>query len=226
MEIQIGRDAASSRLMLTINGKKEKAGPSNVPATVSPEHCLIVVSNDYTIKLKNSDINNYTYVNGQAVEVKTISKGDRIELGCDHYLLEWDTLEKHLPPIADIHPLKDVWEHYEQQNIDLQIDERRFNTLRSITGLITMIAIVLSIATGGRSKWYFVLYGLAITASLIFFIKAYRDAAKIPQQRKELTKKFQREYTCPHCGHFLGSQPYEILTQNSCCPYCKAKFIH
>jgi pSer/pThr/pTyr-binding forkhead associated (FHA) protein/DNA-directed RNA polymerase subunit RPC12/RpoP len=225
MKIQIGRDLVTSKLRLTLDDKSVLTEKSDVPPSVSREHCQIEME-DNIIRLRNLDINNYTYVNGQAVEAKVIQSTDKIELGSSHYLLNWEEVEKLLPPVADIRPLKEVWEEYEQRNIDLQIDERRFNTLRSITGLITMIAIALSIATGGRSPWYLVLYGVAITASLIFFVKAYRDAAKIPQQRQELTKKFQREYVCPQCGHFMGNQSYDILAQNTNCPYCKTQFIH
>lgn len=225
MKIQIGRDLSTSKLRLTNGEKSVLTDRADVPLTVSPEHCEIDVE-DNCIKLRNLDINNYTYVNGQAVEAKTIQKTDKVELGTDRYPFDWKSLDGILPPMADIRPLRNVWDSYEQQNIDLQIDERRFNTLRSITGLITMVAIALSIATGGRSPWYLLLYGVAITASLIFFVKAYRDAAKIPQKRQELTKKFQHDYVCPHCGRFLGNQSYDILTQNTCCPYCKTKFIH
>ena len=225
MKIQIGRDIVTSKLRLTLDDKSILTEKADVPASVSREHCQIEMEGD-VIKLRNLDINNYTYVNGQAIEVKTIQKSDQIALGIDRYPFDWNCFESLLPPEADIRPLKAVWDSYEQQNIDLQIDERKFNTLRSITGLITMIAIALSIATGGRSPWYLVLYGVAITASLIFFVKAYRDAAKIPQKRQELTKKFQHDYTCPHCGRFLGNQSYDILSQNTCCPYCKTKFIH
>ena len=225
MKIQIGRDLSTSKLRLTNGEKSVLTDRADVPSTVSPEHCEIDVE-DNCIKLRTLDINNYTYVNGQAVEAKTIQKTDKVELGSDHYPFDWKSLDGVLPPMADIRPLRNVWESYEQQNIGLQIDERRFNTLRSITGLITMVAIALSIATGGRSPWYLLLYGVAITASLVFFVKAYRDAAKIPQKRQELTKKFQHDYVCPHCGRFLGNQSYDILTQNACCPYCKTKFIH
>ena len=133
-----------------------------------------------------------------------------------------------LPVCTNPNPvsLKTIWEEYESQNISLQIAERRFNTLRSMTGLITMAAIALSVTTGERNKWYIILYGLAIVFSLIFFVKSFIDSSKIPQKRQELGRNFQRNYTCPHCGHFLGNQSYDILVQNDHCSYCKTKFIH
>ena len=224
MEIIIGRDAATSRLKLTLNSEDTLSGASgSVPATVGEKHCLITFTGDQ-IQIRNLDINNYTYVNGQMVESKTISKDDKIELGTDRYVLDWKDILAVAP--SDIRHLKQVWEDFEEQNMALQIKERKFNTLRSVTGLITMTAIVLSITTGGRSMWFVVLYAIAIIVSVLFFIKAYKDASSIPQKRQEVAKKFQRDYICPHCGHFLGNQPYEILAQNDRCSYCRKQFIH
>lgn len=222
--IIIGRDAKTGQLLLSGVGKSGTYG-NNVPQDISEQHCRIDF-NQGNIRLKNLDINNDTFVNGQAIESKTISRKDTIALGASRFPLSWEAIDAIVPPEADIHPLQEVWNEYERQNVKLQIDERRFNTLRSATGLITMVAIALSIATGGRSVWYMALYALAIIASIIFFIKAYRDSSKIPQIRQELNHQFQRDYVCPHCGRFLGNQSYHILAQNTQCPYCRVKFIH
>ena len=222
--IIIGRDVKTGQLLLSGAGKSGTYGNS-VPQDISEQHCRLDFK-DGIIRLKNLDINNDTYVNGQAVESKTITRSDKIELGTSHYPLSWEAVDAIIPPEADIRPLQDVWNEYERQNVKLQIDERKFNTLRSATGLITMVAIALSIATGGKSVWYMVLYALAIIASVVFFIKAYRDSSKIPQKRQELNHQFQHDYVCPHCGRFLGNQSYHILAQNTQCPYCRVKFIH
>lgn len=222
--IIIGRDANTSQLLLNGVGKSGTYG-HNVPQDISEQH-LRLDFKDGTIRLKNLDINNDTYVNGQAVESKAITRNDQIALGNSRFPLSWEAIDAIVPPEADIRPLQEVWDEYERQNVKLQIDERRFNTLRSATGLITMVAIALSIATGGRSAWYIVLYAVAIVASVVFFIKAYRDSSKIPQKRQTLSHQFQHDYACPHCGRFLGNQPYHLLAQNSQCPYCRVKFIH
>lgn len=225
MEIIIGRDITTGKLKLNADGRSVLYGMERLPEFVLPEHLKLTVEGE-TIKLKNLDINAYTYVNGLAVESKTVNRQQKIELGKSRYLFDWRALDEIIPPEADIHPLQSVWEEYEDQNLALQIAERKFNTLRSITGLITMAAIALSIATGGKSQWYILLYGIAIVASLAFFVKAYIDSSKMPQKRQELSRQFQRDYTCPHCGRFLGNQSYDLLVQIDHCPYCKAKFIH
>ena len=225
MEILIGRDEKSARMKLTAEGRSVLYGTDRLPDSVLAEHIKLTIDND-TIRLKNLNINAYTYVNGQAVEHKTISKQSIIEIGSARIPFDWRALDEFIPAEVDIHPLQAIWNKFENENIALQIAERKFNTLRSTTGIITMAAIALSIATGGKSHWYFLLYGIAIVVSVVFFIKAYRDSTKMPQKRQELNRAFQRDYVCPHCGHFMGNQSYEILTQNSHCQYCKAKFIH
>ena len=225
MEILIGRDKDTGKMKLRAKGKTVLYGTKRLPETVLEEHIKLTVEDD-TIRLENLNLNAYTYVNGQAVEKKTITRQQAIELGSNRYPFDWHALDELIPPETDIRPLKAIWDEYEHQNISLQIAERRFNTLRSMTGLITMAAIALSFATGGRGRWYIILYGIAIAVSLIFFIKSFIDSSKIPQKRQELGRNFQRNYTCPHCGHFLGNQSYDILAQNDHCPYCKTKFIH
>lgn len=225
MEILIGRDDKTGRMKLTAEGRSVLLGTQRLPESVLAEHLRLTVEDD-TIRLKNLNINAYTYVNGQAVESKTITKQHTIEIGKDHIPFDWRALDEFITPEADIRPLETVWNNFESKNISLQIAERKFNTLRSTTGLITMVAIALSIATGGKSHWYILLYGVAIVVSVIFFVKSYLDSSKVPQKRQEMNRAFQREYVCPHCGHFLGNQSYDILVQNDHCPYCKAKFIH
>lgn len=222
MEIIIGRDTQTSKLSLTVDGKPQApVGSGALPDCVASQHCKLTINNGQ-MRLQNLDINNYTYINGQSIESKAVSMDDKIELGIDHHLLDWNLLKPYLP--LDIRHLRKIWEDYEAKNLKLQIKERKFNALRSATGLITMLAIALSIAGGGRNKWYLMLYAIAIIVSVAFFIKAYIDSSKLPQKRQELIKQFQRDYVCPHCGHFMGNQSYDILAQNGSCPYCKKTF--
>ncbi len=226
MTIIVGRDSENSRLSLFCEGKKYLYGThGSVPQSVSVSHCQIDFDGN-SIKVKNLDIANYTYVNKRAVETKTISRNDKLELGKDHYILEWKAIDEIVPPSADIRPLEKVWNEFDSHRIDQQIADRRFNSLRSATGLITMAAIALSMLTGRQSIWFVALYVFAILASVAFTVKAYRDASSVPQKLQQKSKEFQKEYVCPHCGHFLGNQSYDILAQNDRCPYCKANFIH
>lgn len=226
MIISIGRDTQTGKLVFSFDGKTYQCSQAgSAPASVSPMHCQLEIT-DNTIKVKNLDINNYTYINNKAIEVKTITRDDKIALGEDRFPLEWKWIDEVVPPVADIRPLEKVWNEYDEHRIDQQIADRRFNSLRSATGIITMGAIALGMLTGRQSPWFLLLYVVAILISLAFTIKAYKDASAIPQKNQQRNKQFQREYVCPHCGHFLGNQPYDILSQNDRCPYCKINFIH
>lgn len=223
MEVIIGRDTETSKLKISADGKDMLYGDADsVPSSVCSKHCCLTFSVK-GITLKNLDINNYTYVNGQAVEQKHVSLADTIELGPNRYCLDWALMQQLIP--VDIRPLAQIWEEYDKHRIDQQIADRRFNSLRSATGLITMAAIALSIMTGRQSLWFIALYAIAILISLAFTIKAWKDATAVPQRAQQLSRQFQHDYVCPRCAHFLGNQPYDLLIQNGHCPYCKAQFI-
>lgn len=225
MEITIGRDYETARLRIEAGGKVTRCGAvGSVPKSVSRQHCSIVMDADGKMRVKNLKAENETFVNGRSVESKTVRKGDRIELGEDRYAVDWKAIMSVMPVVADIRPLEKVWTDYQEQRLEQQIKERRFGTLRSATGLITMVAIALSMFTGKDSTLYLILYGAAILISLAFTVKAYRDSANAPRRMQELSDKFQRDYVCPKCGHFLGMQSYDVLKQNDGCPYCKAKY--
>lgn len=226
MMVLIGRDQGSSRLVMKVNGQPVwYSQKTDVPSSVSTNHCTIEQTGN-VIRLKSLDLDFDTFVNGQPVQSKTVSQSDKIELGADHYPLDWTAIHQVIPPVVNIHHLQKVWNDYDEHRMDQQIADRRFNSLRSATGIITMAAIALSMMLGRQSFWYIILYVFAILVSLVLTIKAYRDATAVPQKMQKLSKQFQKDYVCPHCHRFLGNQSYDLLEQNTCCPYCKTKFIH
>lgn len=221
--ITIGRDTNTAKLRMTVNGKSATiSGKDNVPMGVGREHVSISIEDDGRIVLKNLNIENDTYVNGTGIETKRIKEGDRIELGKEHYRLEWDVLKPFFPNYVDIRALKDVWNDYQEKLLQMKIKERRLNALRSATKLITMTAMALSIFTGKDNPLYLSLYIIAGVIAAALFIKTYRDSSKVPKMQQDLTNSLQKKYVCPSCGHFMGNQSYEVLSQGKACPYCKA----
>ena len=222
----IGRDQETRRLRVTNGTQSKLFGPEgSVPDYVSRQHARLTIDKNGEYVLENLKANNVTFVNGLCIETKRVTENYRIELGASHYRLEWSFLQQMLPTLIDIRPLEQVWNKYHETKMKYQIAERRFNALRSATGIITMTAILLSML-GGRGTVYYILYGLAIGITLIFTIKAWVSSSKVPKQNDELDKNFKREYVCPNprCQHFMGYQSYDILTQNSACPYCKGQY--
>ena len=190
---------------------------------VSRHHISLQPAGKGKWQLKNLNERNVTFVNGIAVESKMVSEADKIELGNSHYLFPWAALQEPKVETVDIRPLRHVWEEYDNQRMDNQIAERKFNAARSATGIITMLAIACSIILG-HGPIYLILYALAIGISVAFTIQAYQKSTEVPQQQRDLNKQFQQHYVCPKCGHFMGFQDYDILTQSDACPYCHTKY--
>lgn len=224
MEIIIGRDQQTRRLSIVKDGVTKHYGqPGSVPMDVSRHHLSLQPIDEGKWKIKNLNEQNVTFVNGIAIESKSISEKDKVELGNSHYLLNWDALNEPKEETVDIRPLKIIWKEYDEKKFDSQIAERKFNAARSATGIITMLAIACSIILG-HGPIYIILYALAIGISLAFTYLAYKKSTEVPKQQRELTKRFQQTYVCPKCGHFMGFQDYDILVQSDACPYCKTKY--
>lgn len=224
MEIIIGRDQQTRQLCINKDGNTKLFGqPGSVPMDVSRHHISLQPAGAGKWQIKNLNERNVTFVNGIAVESKTISESDKVELGNSHYLFQWSALSEPKVETIDIRPLKAIWKEYDEQKFDAQIAERKFNAARSATGIITMLAIACSIILG-HGPIYILLYAVAIGISVAFTYQAYIKSTEIPQQQRELTKHFQQRYVCPKCGHFMGFTDYDILIQNDACPYCKTKY--
>lgn len=224
MEIIIGRDQQTRQLCIIKEGTPKLFGqPGSVPMDVSRHHMSLQPVGAGKWQITNLNERNVTFVNGIAVENMTISESDKVELGNSHYLFQWGSLSEPKVETIDIRPLKKIWTEYDDQRLELQIAERKFNAARSATGIITMLAIACSFILG-HGPIYLLLYALAIIISLVFTYQAYQKSSEVPRQQKEMNKSFQRRYVCPKCGHFMGFQDYEILAQNDACPYCKTKY--
>ena len=230
IEIILGRDEATGKLRIKVGGKQRVEGAEkSVPKSVSREHVQISICDDSSIILKNLNIENDTFVNGTGVEQKKIKKGDRIELGSDLYHLEWSVIEPFIPLFVDLSPLQTIWENYMETKMGYQIKEKKFNVLKSLTGLATMSAFVIGAVDTGvnGASLRIILYGLAIAVSIFFAVKSWIDASKMPKKYQDLDKRFKRQYICPNskCKHYMGMVDYEILSQNKKCPHCGAIYI-
>jgi DNA-directed RNA polymerase subunit RPC12/RpoP len=229
LELTIGRDASTGQLRMS-NGKQSQLfGEKDcVPKSVSREHVKLCVTEKGEYILKNLNIENDTYVNGKCVEQKLIQRGDRILLGTDHWKLSWHKyLDPILPKFADIRPLEKIYQDYENKRLRMQIKERRFNTIRSATGILTLGAMALSINgfLGKETPIYGYLYIVAAIITALGFVWSYRLASKIPIENDKHLKETKKKYVCPECGKQFVLQDYDQLKQQGRCQYCKAIFI-
>ncbi|MBQ7422194.1 MAG: FHA domain-containing protein [Prevotella sp.] len=224
MDIIIGRNAQTRQLSVMKDGKTTLYGQAgSVPMDVSRQHMSLMAMGDGKWMLKNLNAQNVTFVNGVAAESKTVTEADKIELGNSRYQFPWKAIQEKKEESVDIRPLAKVWEEYNEEKLQLQIAERKFNAARSAVGVITMLAIACSFILG-HGPIYLALYAVAIGVSILFAIRAYNNSSEIPKKQEALKKQFQRRYTCPKCGHFMGWQDYDIIIQGDACPYCRTKY--
>ena len=121
MEIIIGRDQNTRQLSVVKDGNSKLYGqPNSVPMDVSRHHISLQPAGSGKWQIKNLNEQNVTFVNGIAVESKTISESDKIELGNSHYLFSWSALQEPKVETVDIRQLKRVWDEYNNANIEIR----------------------------------------------------------------------------------------------------------
>ena len=221
-KIIFGRDHQANQLWISFEGKASKFGDKNsVPTSVGKEHVSLTIDDDGELTLENLDIENDTYVNGIGIERKRIKKGDRIQLGKDRYPLKWDVIDPFIPQYVDIRPLKAVWDNYKECQKEIQIRQKNNGLLASVPMVFSMIGGLLSSVVPPEIRPYtMVLTGIAVVIMLVGLYRRFTDNSI--EERAKLDEDFQHEYVCPNCGHFMSNQSYHIISQGTCCPYCKA----
>lgn len=240
IQILIGREASSNRLQLTLEKKTQAFGPpGSVPQSVSRQHCTIAIDDtQHTMRITNcKEQKNVTFVNGMRIESCQVSTSDTVELGFQHYLLNWEMVmnfveqnRKKEPETADIRPLEAVWDNYKRQSDKLMMTEKITNVLKSGIPILTMGGIaagyLLSKENGSISSLMKIIYPIAILLAIIFFVKSLIDSRNIPKKREKLTKQMIQDYSCPNCHYYFGGQSYDVIKTNlDTCPRCKAKLI-
>ena len=224
MEIIVGRDQNTRQLSIVKDGKRKLYGlPNSVPMDVSRNHVSLQPLGNGKWQVKNLKEQNVTFVNGIAIESKTISESDKVELGSSHYLLSWDALSEPKVETVDIHALKRVWDEYNTANIKLKKRQKNIGLLASIPIGISMLGGLLSgIAPDYLKPYAYVFTVMAVIVMLYGFYRRFTDNSI--EEQEEIKKTFQRSYICPKCKHFMGFQDYDILAQGDACPYCKRKY--
>ena len=240
MDIIVGRESgvAQPRLSIKVGGTTKFIGnPGSVPKSVSRSHCRIEVDDSNNIKVSNVADQNTLYINGLEYKSKTVVKSDLIELGADKYILDLNAVLESLTAaptpasapkskapvtnVYDISPLKKVWDEYSDAKVKMQVRERKMNALSAIPGVLSMASMAMCCFVDGLKG---VCAIVAVVFALAFALLRFRSAGNVPLLQKQMEEKFQDDYVCPHCSHFLGNQRYELVLKNGVCPWCKSKF--
>jgi hypothetical protein len=232
MEIIIGRKAETNQLKITIGKQAKVCGTEqSVPNSVSRTHFSLTSVEGGGFTLKNLNPANETFVNGVSVESKHVTQQDKIELGAARYVFDWGLIAEVSPVLIDISPLRHVWDEYHREKMKIQVQQGRFNALKSLSGLLSMGAMAAMFFESNKEgssgiSMRMVLYGIGALFTLVVLVISFINASKIPQKQDEIDQRFRRRYVCPNpkCRHFMGNQPYDVLAQGNACPYCRAQY--
>ena len=224
MEIIIGRDQQTRQLCIIKDGNSRLYGQANsVPMDVSRHHISLVPAGNGKWKIKNLNEKNVTFINGIAVESKTISENDRIELGNSHYLFSWAALQEPKEETIDIRPLKVVWDNYQQNEIEIKDRQKNNGLWASVPLGFSMLGGLIAGVAPEIREIALLFTGLAF---LIFIYGLYRRSKdNSTVELKANQEEFEMKWVCPKCKHPLTCfRSYIILSQSDACPYCKTKY--
>ena len=224
MEIIIGRNQQTRQLCVVKDGVEKNYGQANsVPMDVSRHHISLQPAGNGKWQIKNLNERNVTFVNGIAVESKTISESDKIELGNSHYLFHWDVLQEPKVETVDIRPLERVWDWYDTTQLELKESDRRTQNYQKLGGILSTCGILFMFVDGFGTMRYF-LMGVSVLIAIFFFVRGFSSSSSLNLKLNDLSKDFRSKYKCPKCGHYMGNIPYDVLIQGDACPYCKRKY--
>lgn len=238
--INIGKDAGSSRLLISvpIRGKKANAlfgEPNSVPKSVSrciPDkdaaHLSISINDNGVISVKNCKSQNVTFVEGVEIASKVLLNDVELELGLDKYPIKLSSILSVAEKILDasepsktsefnISHLERVWNNYHNSCIELQKRSRKQNVQGRIPMFFTMGAGALSSIAFARvwgDEVKIICVILTVIGLLLMgytFMKSKNDTSI--EDRERFTEEFQEKYICPNpkCGKYLGAYSYKLM---------------
>jgi len=224
MEIIIGRDSQTRQLSVIKDGKSKLFGQTgSVPMDVSRHHISLQPAGQGKWLIKNLNEQNVTFVNGIAVESKTISENDKVELGNSHYLFQWAALSEPKVETVDISLLKRVWEDYQQNEIAIRNQQKINGLWASVPLGFSMFGGIIAGVAPDIREVALVFTGIAFVTFLYGLYKRSQDNSTV--ELKENQERFELKWVCPKCKRPLTCyRSYTILSQSDACPYCKTKY--
>lgn len=236
MKLIVGReDGNLSRLSIKPGKDKrpEDFIETKVPASVSRGQLEIEI-NDDTGQMTIISKKNVMFVNGRECDRKTVAPNDFVELGYEHWPLPLRQIyDTYAPKFYDLTPLRAVWNEYDNSVKEFKLKTARMNAWRMGVPILSTVAIAISLVScddmtesqKSALMWFrIILYTVMIVVNIVFFVIGMNRSKQNIIDEEERRVRFQRRYVCPACGHFMGQQPYDIVSQNKQCSWCRAKY--
>lgn len=224
MEIIIGRNQQTRQLNIIKDGAERSYGqPNSVPLDVSRHHLSLQPTDSGKWLIKNLNERNITFVNGIAIESKTISENDKIELGNSHYLFHWDALQEPKVETIDIRPLKVVWDNYQKNEIEIRDRQKNNGLWASVPLGFSMLGGLIAGVAPEIREVALIFTGIAFFLFIYGLYRRSQDNSTV--ELKANQEEFETKWVCPKCKHPLTCfRSYIILSQSDACPFCKKKY--
>lgn len=252
MEILIGREPVNSRLLVSVGGKATALGTNgSVPNSVSRHingsaHCVITYNSDNDISIKNVKEQNITYVDGNEIQSKKITLSSKVELGNTHFIVNVQQIvnaAKQLAGVApappkpgsnakpadvktfSLRPLEQIWDTYEKDILDLQVEQAKKATQSRLQGILSMSATLCAFLPV-PDVLRFVILAAALTCAVVCFWQGAKTSDIFAVKKNKRDKQFQQDYVCPNpaCKCFKGNVPYISLRNMPNCSVCKCNY--
>ncbi len=235
--------------MEIIIGKQGNQKTPITDPTVSRKHCKVTDNGDGTYTIENLSASG-TKVDGVDILRTTAKLNSRIQLG-PYYsatlveLIGVPAVSSSTNPYAEpqkssskpqakeqsvktysISHLKQVWENFNNTNIEKQEAQRRINLARTGFGIFTMFAMPMIFFVGPIG---YALTGIGIIGNIYSFVGMKN--AETAEERQRRQDEFDDAWVCPNpqCGHSLMAKNYKTLVRNlqssPYCPFCKCKYV-
>ncbi len=176
--------------------------------TVSPQHITLKKTGPDIYQIEDQDSQRGTFVFGFRIKRKTLNSDTPFFLGSYK-----TTVNQLLQDVGNIN-LSQIWDGYDKEKRKWDRYTTIVNSIRMLTPIITM-----ALAQLIGQDWT-VSFIVLLAVMLVSIVAGEKVLAKKNLRMAELNTRMQSEYICPHCHHFLGFTPFQILKQHTYCPHC------
>lgn len=211
-------------------GRNSKNDLQLASPSVSGEHAKVYISKDYqnyTIEDLNST--NGTYINGQAIVKKELSKKDKIVFGDE----EVQTEEFFDKIAAFIHERRtDFSEEFtELQDLErkFQKDKDKANKFFKIKSAALRLAVTVGIMLvvgqfTPREYRIYLMGAIGLVGTVISTLSMSED--RLRNRIEDLSVEFMSAFSCPKCDMELSGKSWKYWRSKKNCPKCNCTWVN
>lgn len=198
--------------------------------SVSSHHAIVQISGDFkTFVLKDNDSTNGSFVDGQEIISKTITKKSEINIGEYHLnnLYFFEKLEAFIHEnrkdfSIEFEVLMEVEEKYKHKKENLKKNYQiKTLGLRLVITIVLLGALSTVLEPGQMIGATIILGGIA--SAVTIYSPAHK---KIEQLSDELFVEYVHEFVCPKCKMELVSKSWNYWRSKKNCPKCKCTWVN